>query len=46
MDLKHFRHKKINFWALKSQFGVKKANFSELRAKLGHLRFIKAGELT
>ena len=26
--------------------GVKKAKFCELRAKLGHLRTIKAGELT
>ena len=38
--------RKICFGALKSQFGVKKAKFCELRAKLGHLRSIKAEELT
>ena len=38
--------RKLCFGALESRFGVKKAKFCELRAKLGHLRPIKAEELT
>ena len=34
------------FGALETRFRVKKAKISELRDKLVHLRFIKAGELT
>ena len=44
--LKDSIHKKLCFGALETRFEVKKPNFCELRAKLGHLRFIKAGELT
>ena len=33
------------FGALETRFGVEKAKFCELRAKLGHLRSIKAREL-
>ena len=44
--LKDSRHEKMCFGALETLFGVKKAKFCEPRAKLGHLRFIKAGELT
>ena len=40
------RHKKLYFGALETRFWVRKPKFCELRAKLGHLRFIKAGELT
>ena len=44
--LKDFRHQKLCFGALETGFGVKKAKFCELQAKLGHLRFTKARELT
>ena len=44
--LKDSRHKKLCFGALETGFGVKKPKFCELRAKLSHLRFSKAGELT
>ena len=44
--MKDSKHKKMCFWALETPFGVKKAEFCELRAKMGHLRLIKAGELT
>ena len=44
--LKDSTHQKIVFEALETQFGVKKAKFGGLRAKLDHLRSIKAGELT
>ena len=38
--------RKLCFGALETRFGVKKAKFCELRPKFGHLRSIKAGELT
>ena len=38
--------RKLCFEALETQFGVKKAKFGGLRAKLGHLKSIKAEELT
>ena len=44
--LKDSRHQKVVFGALETQFGVKKAKFCELRAKLDHLRSIKAEELS
>ena len=37
--------KKLCFGALETQFGVKKAKFCELRAKLGYLRSFQAREL-
>ena len=47
VDFKHFRHQKNIFWgSRKSIWAPKKAKFCELRAKLGHLRLIKAEELT
>ena len=44
--LKHSIHKKSRFWTLETRFGVKKAKFCELQAKLSHMRSIKARELT
>ena len=41
VDFRHFRHQKNIFWgSRKSIWGPKRANFDELRAKLGHWRSI------